>query len=80
MDRTIYRNIARLLPILALMWASAQASELDVPHTFVAGQPALAAEVNANFSAVETAVNDNDTRITALEALDGGRSSALHGV
>lgn len=45
-----------------------QAGSVTVPHTFTAGSPAVAAEVNANFSAVETAVDDNDARIAALEA------------
>lgn len=32
-------------------------SDVTIPNTFVTGTPALAAEVNANFDAVETAVN-----------------------
>ena len=40
------------------------AADLTIPNTFVSGTPAIAAEVNANFSAVETAVDDNDGRIT----------------
>ena len=43
----------------------AAADSLSVPNDFVSGQPAKAAEVNANFSAVESSVNDNDARITA---------------
>ena len=35
--------------------------------TFTAGTSAKASEVNGNFSAVSTAVNDNDSRITALQ-------------
>src|SRR6266446_4689304 len=34
---------------------------------FTAGTPAKASEVNGNFSAVSTAVNDNASRITTLE-------------
>ncbi|MEZ5465773.1 MAG: hypothetical protein R3F22_11255 [Lysobacteraceae bacterium] len=45
------------------------AGDLTLPHSFSAGTPAVAAEVNANFDAVETAVDDNDARIAALEAL-----------
>lgn len=41
------------------------ADVLDVPHEFTAGTTASAAEVNENFSAAETAVDDNDSRITA---------------
>src|SRR6266480_585496 len=36
--------------------------------TFTAGTPAKASEVNGNFSAVSAAVNDNNSRITALES------------
>lgn len=40
------------------------ADSLVVPNDFSAGQPASAAEVNANFSAVKSSVDDNDSRIT----------------
>ena len=36
----------------------ASAQDLTIPNTFAAGTPAVAAEVNANFDAVATAVND----------------------
>ena len=50
---------------LALMSGSlATADSVTVTNTFVAGQPATAASVNQNFMDVETAVNDNDGRIT----------------
>lgn len=48
---------------------SASAAELTTPNEFTAGTAAIAAEVNANFAAVETAVNDNDARIGAMEAM-----------
>ena len=35
--------------------------------TFVAGDPALASEVNQNFDVLQGAVNDNDARIDGLE-------------
>ncbi len=40
---------------------------VDALTTFVSNTPALAAEVNDNFTAVKTAVNDNNTRVTDLE-------------
>lgn len=43
--------------------------------TFTDGTVAESAEVNANFSAVKTGVDDNDTRLTILEA---ARPLALH--
>lgn len=50
-----------VLPMLS------SAAELSTPNTFFAGTPALAEEVNANFSAAEAALNDNHSRIQALE-------------
>lgn len=45
-----------------------QAGPLTVPNAFSAGTKAVAADVNANFSAVKGAVNDNDARIASMEA------------
>ncbi len=45
-----------------------QAADLTIPNTFTAGTPAVAAEVNANFTAVEGAVDDNNTNITTNAA------------
>ena len=47
----------------------AAAGPVDIPNSFQAGTKALAAEVNENFGAVSSAVNDNDSRIAQLEAL-----------
>ena len=44
------------------------ASDLSIPNVFVANTPAVASEVNGNFGAVEMAVDDNNSRIAALEA------------
>lgn len=53
---------------LGLFVASAvQAGPVDVPNTFQGGTPALASDVNENFSAIEGAVDDNAERITTLE-------------
>ena len=45
----------------------AASSSLGVPHEFVPGTTAVAAEVNENFDAVEQAVNDNDARLVSVE-------------
>lgn len=58
----------RLAAVLLALWAlPLQASEVTVPNTFQAGTPAVADEVNANFSAVETAVNGNAADIGNLQ-------------
>lgn len=56
-----------LITITLLFSAVGLAAELTIPNTFSAGQPALASEMNANFTAVETAVDDNAARVTTLE-------------
>lgn len=65
-------NFLKLIQIgtLGIMCMSSQleASELTIPNSFSAGTRAVAADVNANFTAVSGAVNDNDTRLAALEA------------
>lgn len=45
-----------------------KASSAEIPNTFTAGTTAFAAEVNANFTAVKAAIDDNDSRITTNEA------------
>ena len=45
-----------------------QADTVTIPNTFTANTPAVAAQVNANFTAVKTSVDDNDTRIDDLMA------------
>jgi hypothetical protein len=52
--------------LLSLVAASAvlTAGSVTIPHTFKANTTAKAAEVNANFSAVKSAVNDNASKIS----------------
>lgn len=54
--------------VLVLVASPAMAGQMSVPNTFTAGTPALAAQVNANFTAAKTAVDDNDARITTNAA------------
>ena len=42
---------------------TAIAGEANIPNNFSAGSPAIASEVNANFSALKDAIDDNHTRI-----------------
>jgi hypothetical protein len=71
-DKTMARKIrlaALSLAMSGMLATSAIASEVTIPNTFSAGSPAVASEVNANFSAVKTAVDDNNRRADELEAL-----------
>ncbi|GGX73473.1 hypothetical protein [Saccharospirillum salsuginis] len=63
----IQRHILFLSLISAAMVLSVHASELDTPNSFTSGTPAVAAEVNENFTAAEEAINDNDSRLTTVE-------------
>lgn len=56
------------LPLAAFAVDRAFGGSVTVPHTFAPNTPALAEEVNANFAAVAAQINDNDSRIAALEA------------
>jgi hypothetical protein len=61
-------NKVIVLIVLSALTSWAWAGALTVPNSFTSGTAAVAAEVNDNFTAVKTAVDDNDNRITANEA------------
>jgi hypothetical protein len=63
-NRSMWWGIAALLAATGL----SHAGPVGPLTNFTAGTPAKAAEVNGNFSAVSTAVNDNDARITTLQS------------
>ena len=54
------------LALASCLFISSQvfAGEVTIPNTFTAGETAVAADVNADFTAVKTAVDDNNARIT----------------
>ena len=56
MNETVLRVAVSGLLFAAASAAHAQA-RVDIPHTFQSGQPARAAEVNANFTALKSAIN-----------------------
>ena len=45
-----------------------EAGVVTIPNQFSAGSPARASEVNANFSAVKSAVDDNHVRLSQVES------------
>ena len=49
-----------------LVCSLANAGSLVVPNSFTADTPALAEEVNANFTEIAAQVNDNDQRISSI--------------
>ena len=54
--------------LIALTPCLTYAGELNIPHSFVSGTKAVAADVNENFQTVKTEVSDNHSRINALES------------
>lgn len=62
------RNLWTSLLVSLVIAGFALASNVTLPHTFQPNTPARASEVNANFSAVKTSVDDNYSRITTLES------------
>lgn len=61
----------------ALVPYSAMASDVALSHTFVAGTPAKADEVNQNFTDIKAAVDDNNSRITGNEAAVAVNETAI---
>lgn len=59
------RTILLALSLVAL--SCGVSAQTSIPNTFAAGTPARAAEVNANFQALATAINTLTTRVAKLE-------------
>ncbi|MEW6431845.1 MAG: hypothetical protein AB1730_10085 [Myxococcota bacterium] len=70
------RHLWTSLLVGAVIAGGAVAGNVTLPNVFQPNTPARASEVNANFSAVKAAVDDNASRIeqltTAIEGADGG--------
>jgi hypothetical protein len=62
---------------LTLAAQVAVASDVTGLTSFTAGTPARAADVNANFTAVKTAVDDNQAQITALETANAALEARI---
>lgn len=63
MLRAAHKITMYALLILSINVLSIHASELDIPNEFADGQVTSAADMNANFAAIQAAVNDNNSRI-----------------
>jgi len=59
----------KLILATIFLASAAIADDLTIPNTFTAGTPAVAAEVNGNFTAVEASVDDNaaDIAVTTVD-------------
>jgi cytoskeletal protein RodZ len=68
-DTKFWRIFMRHLSagFLVLLLSGAANAQTTVPNTFVAGTPAKAADVNADFQALVTAINNLATRVSKLE-------------
>lgn len=62
------KSLSFTVAILLAFLSFAEAGEVAIPNTFTSGTPAKADEVNENFNAVKSSVDDNDSRITTLES------------
>ena len=69
-----------MLPLLLLGSSAVIADTLSLPNTFTNGEVADADEVNANFDAVKTEVDDNDVRIDAVLGQSCPASEVVTGV
>ena len=70
-------STTRVFGIVALMMFGSSFAQTQVPNTFQAGQPALAADVNANFSTLESATNQNTADISTNAADTQANIAAL---
>ena len=71
------RRLLLSLPFLLLTLSpAANAQTVSVPNHFTNGSAADANQVNANFDALESAVNSHDTRITAAQSAVNGINCA----
>jgi microcystin-dependent protein len=73
-------NTQRIYFLLsALVFTSTSLAQTEVPHTFTAGSPAVAAEVNANFDTLEQAVQqlEGSTNLSWMGDWQNGVSYAV---
>ena len=61
------KYLPKLLFLGTLIPLALQAAPVTIPNTFIAGNPISAAEMNANFAAVKTAVDDNFNKLVSVK-------------
>ena len=70
--------VVMLFTVTIVTAGDATASALTVPNSFSPGGNISSAQMNANFSAVATSVNDNNNRVTTLET-KMSKQGLIHG-
>ncbi len=65
--RNLIKSVVYVSIIVAFTTSAAWAGSVTIPKTFTSGTPAVATDVNANFSAVKTAVDGNAADITGKQ-------------
>lgn len=58
--------------------SSVHAGQVNIPHAFSAGNPAVANEVNSNFAAGAAQINDNHSRIAQLEQANAALQATVN--
>ena len=71
------KTTRQIVGVIALMISGNIYAQTQIPNTFQAGQPARAAEVNANFSTLESAANQNAADISTNAADILANNSAI---
>jgi len=67
--RVLLVSSSFLFVLGAILFSYSANAQLTIPNTFAAGTPAVADEVNANFDAVATAVNDLGGQTSTADVL-----------
>ena len=75
--KSIFKHILLSALISMTFFSLSQAGEVDVPNIFQSGSPAIAADVNENFAAIETAVDNNAADIEANTSAINANATAI---
>ena len=75
-DQKLGMNTLRTIVVAAIAVFSSLvvAEPLTIPHTFNPGDPTNSSQMNENFNAVKTAVNENSRRIDEISSNPSNRS------